>query len=152
VRRYPPEKDETDLELALHAAHGSGCQEIIVLAGLGGRLDHALGNLYLLLQPAFSTAGARLDDGCVEAFWVRRRAVVQGRVGDTVSLLPLLGPVDGVTTRGLRYALHGETLYPEHTRGISNEMVETEATIALAQGLLLCLHERKALNPGDCVF
>jgi thiamine pyrophosphokinase len=142
VRRYPIEKDETDLELALHEAHALGCREIIVMAGMGGRMDQTLGNLYLLLQPALVTADARLDDGCVEAFWVRHKVVLRGQVGDTISLLPLLGPAEGIMTRGLRYPLRGETLYPEHTRGISNEMTEVEATVAVAQGLLLCLHER----------
>ena len=149
VRRYPPAKDETDLELALREAQRAGLREMIVLAGMGGRMDQSLGNLYLLLQPAYITADARLDDGCVEAFWVRHRAVVQGRPGDTVSLLPLLGPVEGILTRGLRYPLRGETLYPEHTRGISNEMLETEATVAVTQGLLLCLHERKHLPVAE---
>jgi thiamine pyrophosphokinase len=143
VRRFPVEKDETDLELALHEAHGLGCREIIVMAGMGGRMDQALGNLYLLLQPALVTADARLDDGCVEAFWVRHRAVLHGQPGEMVSLLPLLGPVEGIMTRGLRYPLHGETLFPEHTRGISNQMIDDEATVAAAQGLLLCIHERK---------
>jgi thiamine pyrophosphokinase len=143
LRRYPREKDETDLELALREAHSLGCREIVVMGGLGGRMDQTLGNLYLLLQPALVTADARLDDGCVEAFWVRHRAVLQGRPGDVVSLLPLMGPVEGIITRGLRYPLRGETLYPEHSRGISNEMVENEATVAAAQGFLLCLHERK---------
>jgi thiamine pyrophosphokinase len=147
VRRYPVEKDETDLELALREAHGLGCREIIVLAGMGGRMDQTLGNLYLLLQPALVTADARLDDGCVEAFWVRHRAVLRGQPGDTVSLLPMLGPVEGIMTRGLRYPLRGDTLYPEHTRGISNEMIETEATVAVAQGLLLCVHERIKKEP-----
>lgn len=145
IRRFPRQKDETDLELALREAHAGGCHEIIVMAALGGRMDQALGNLYLLLQPAFVTANARLDDGRVEVFWVRHKAVVRGQPGDTVSLLPLLGQVEGVVTRGLRYPLHGETLYPEHTRGISNELVETEATVALARGTLLCLHERQRL-------
>jgi thiamine pyrophosphokinase len=149
VRRYPPAKDETDLELALREAQRAGLREMIVLAGMGGRMDQSLGNLYLLLQPAYITADARLDDGCVEAFWVRHRAAIQGRPGDTVSLLPLLGPVEGILTRGLRYPLRGETLYPEHTRGISNEMLETEATVAVTQGLLLCLHERKHLPVAE---
>jgi thiamine pyrophosphokinase len=143
VCRYPAEKDETDLELALILALDLDCGEILVVGGLGGRMDQALGNLYLLLQHRLCERAARLDDGQVEAFWIRGAARIQGRPGDTVSLLPLMGAAEGVETEGLRYPLHGETLIPERTRGISNEMLGTEARVIVTRGMLACLHERK---------
>lgn len=142
VLRFPPTKDETDLELALLTAHNRGCDEIVILAGFGGRLDQTLGNLSLLRLPELEGCSVRFEEDCQEAFLIRNSAIIRGQAGDTVSLLPLWGVVTGVTTTGLAYPLRAETLYPEHTRGISNVMNTTQAGVSIASGRLLCIHMR----------
>ncbi len=139
---HPADKDETDLELALAYALERDVHAILIVAALGGRLDQTLANLFLLTDPALRGVDVRLDDGVEEAFFVREQALVRGRAGDVVSLLPWGGPAEGVVTEGLRWALHGETLYPHKTRGVSNEMMGAEAHLRLRAGLLLCLHRR----------
>jgi hypothetical protein len=63
-----------------------------------------LANLSLLTDPALSALDIRLDDGVEEVFFCRAsapnggQAKVRGRSGDTVSLIPWNGPVEGVTT------------------------------------------------------
>ena len=143
VRRYPREKDETDLELALAAGLQTGSREILLAAALGGRLDQTLGNLGLLLRPDLDGLDVRLEDGREEVFLIRGRAEIQGRAGDIVSLLPWNGQAEGVATLALRYPLRGETLYPDRTRGISNEMQGDTAQVRLRAGSLLCIHTRK---------
>lgn len=143
VRRYPREKDETDLELALAAGLQTGSREILLAAALGGRLDQTLGNLGLLLRPELDGLDVRLEDGREEVFLIRGLAEIRGRAGDIVSLLPWNGPAEGVTTQALRYPLRGETLYPDRTRGISNEMQGDTAQVSLRAGILLCIHTRK---------
>jgi thiamine pyrophosphokinase len=61
---------------------------------------------------------------------------------DTVSLLPVGGDVHGLSSDGLKYALNDETLRFGPARGISNLLLDTEATITLKTGLLLCVHTR----------
>jgi len=140
IRQYPRDKNETDLELALRAALDAGYCSLLVLAALGGRLDQTIANLSLLTAPRLSTLDVRLDDGVEEAFFVRDRAAISGKPGDTVSLLPWGSPAQGVTTEGLRWPLRGETLYSDKTRGISNELLAETATISLKSGLLLVIH------------
>jgi thiamine pyrophosphokinase len=48
--------------------------------------------------------------------------------------------VTGVFTENLRWHLHHETLYPDKTRGISNEMTADVATVSITSGLLLITH------------
>jgi thiamine pyrophosphokinase len=143
VLRYPPEKDETDLELALQYVLSAGCRAIRILGALGGRLDQTLGNLFLLSRSDLESCDVRLDDGREEVFLIRQQAVVEGLPGDTVSLLPLDGPAVGVVTQGLYYPLHAETLYPERTRGISNVLLAGRASVSIKKGLLVCIHTRK---------
>ena len=48
---FQPEKDETDMELALNWALGQMPESISVFGATGGRLDHMLANVQLLLKP-----------------------------------------------------------------------------------------------------
>ena len=49
----------------------------------------------------------------------------------------------GVVTEGLRYPLKGETLHPQKTRGISNELLKQQAFVSLTQGTLIMIHTRE---------
>jgi thiamine pyrophosphokinase len=142
LERYPVDKDETDLELAIGRALQENCSDIRIAGALGGRLDQTLGNLFLLAQPALVGRDVRLEDGVEEVFLIREHAIVEGNPGELVSLLPLGGAAMGVTTRGLKYPLYGETLYPEATRGISNVLSGDSAEVHLEQGILICIHRR----------
>jgi thiamine pyrophosphokinase len=144
INLYPADKNETDLELALNYAIESGHREIIIVAALGGRLDHALSNISLLTDPRLSTLDVCIDDGVEEIFFCRDQAKVRGRSGDIVSLIPWGGEVTGVATEKLKWRLYGETLYPYKTRGISNEMLSEEAVINITSGLLLIVHRRQS--------
>ncbi len=140
---HPRDKNETDLELAINRAIGMGPQAIVIIAALGGRLDQTLANITLLTDPRLSTFGMRLDDGVEEVLLCRDRAEVHGRAGDLVSLIPWQGAVSGIQTEGLRWPLQRETLYPDKTRGISNEMVGDAASVSMESGLLLVVHRRQ---------
>jgi thiamine pyrophosphokinase len=142
IRRYPTDKDETDLELALRCALEGQPDSILVVGALGGRLDQTLANLSLLTGPAFEGLDLRLDDGAEEAFFCRKQAEIQGRSGQVVSLIPWGGPAQGVVTQGLRWKLSGETLYPHQSRGVSNVMTGETASVEIRSGLLLIVRRR----------
>lgn len=142
LNRYAVDKDETDLELALQQVVADGFKVIRIAGAMGGRFDQSLANLFLLSTPDFAELDIRLEDGREEVFLIRRHARLIGSVGDTVSLLPLGEPATGIVTRGLKYPLRHETLYPYRTRGISNRMVSTTAAVQLKEGLLICVHTR----------
>jgi thiamine pyrophosphokinase len=139
---FPHDKNETDLELALNRAIELNPRKIIIIAALGGRLDQTLANIALLTDLRLPKFDIRLDDGVEETFFCRDQAYVYGRSGDLVSLIPWGGAVSEVQTIDLRWALNKETLYPDKTRGISNEMTSDTATISIGAGLLLIVHRR----------
>lgn len=141
--QYPEDKDETDLELTLQHAVELRPTSILVIAALGGRLDQTLGNLSLLSDVRLAALDIRIEDGVEEAFFCRDRAEVRGSRGDVISLIPWNGDVSGVTTAGLKWPLHGESLFSYKTRGLSNELVADAASIQVKSGLLLVVHRRK---------
>lgn len=140
VIKFPADKNETDLELAIDHAMSLHPDQILILAALGGRLDQTLANIALLSNPQLAAINIRIIDGVEEIFFCRDQVQVEGRSGDIVSLLPWQGAVEGVFTENLKWHLHYETLNPEKTRGISNEMTADIASIQIKSGLLLIIH------------
>ncbi len=132
IVRYSRDKNETDLELALNHALELKPGNVVIIAALGGRLDQTLGNIALLTDPRLAGIDIRLDDGLEEVFFCRDRCELQGKGGDVVSLIPWQNTVEGISTKGLKWPLDNETLYPEKTRGISNELVGGTASVSLA--------------------
>ena len=143
IELFPRDKNETDLELAIQRALEKHPEAILIVAALGGRLDQTLGNITLLSDARLADVDVRLDDGVEEVFFCRTRSEVRGRSGDLVSLIPWREKVEGVQTKNLKWSLHDEILYPEKTRGISNEMTADIAGIAIKSGLLLVVHRRQ---------
>jgi thiamine pyrophosphokinase len=146
IHRHPAAKDESDAELALHEAVRGGATRITVLGALGGpRLDHALGNIWLLAHPVLDAIDVVLLDeqarvSLLAAPDAGRRPVTRalpGRLGAFVSLFPLGGDAEGITTRGLRYPLADESLPAGPTRGLSNVRTAADAAVTLRRGRLL---------------
>ncbi len=141
---YPPEKDYSDLELALVYALEHGAAEIVVLGGGGGRPDQFFANLMLLNLALQKDVPAVLVSEDGEVRLVNRGLEVKGEPGDTVSLLAVSAEVSGIETRGLKFPLFGESLFFSSTRGLSNVLNDTAAYIALEKGLLLVVHLRRS--------
>jgi thiamine pyrophosphokinase len=141
---FPRDKNETDLELAINRAIELSPQQIIIIAALGGRLDQTLANIALLAELRLATFDVRLDDGVEEIFICRDQIQVHGRNGNLVSLIPWQGAVSDIQTKNLKWTLNHETLYPDKTRGISNEMIDDNASISIGSGLLLIVHRRQS--------
>jgi len=144
IRRYPGDKDETDLELALlHAAATYPDQPIRILGGFGGRLDHAIANILLLAHPQLRGRDIQLVDAKQRAWLVYGQTTISGEPGDTVSFIPLGGDVHIRQTTGLKWQLHDEWLYFGPARGVSNVLLGTTAQVQIAEGVLLCVHIRQ---------
>jgi thiamine pyrophosphokinase len=145
IELFPHDKNETDLELAINRSIELNPNQIMIVAALGGRLDQTLANISLLTDIRLSTFDVRLDDGVEEIFLCRDQAEIHGRKGDIVSLIPWGGAVPNVQTTELKWPLRKETLYPDKTRGISNEMTGDTASVSIGSGLLLVVHRRTPL-------
>jgi thiamine pyrophosphokinase len=144
IAQYHRDKNETDLELAIQHALDLKPEQIIIVAALGGRLDQSLANLALISDERLARLDVRLDDGVEEAFFCRDQVQVRGKNGDVVSLTPWQGMVKVIHTENLKWPLHNEILYPEKSRGVSNEMTSDIASIEIESGLLLVIHRRNS--------
>lgn len=145
IIRHQARKDATDLELAVRLAIERGARSIVILGALGGRWDMSFGNLFLPALPEFSRVPVKLVDGCQEIVLVagKKTVLFEGNPGDTLSLVPAGGAVTGITLEGLDYPLVNATLPCGTSRGISNVLVGTKATVSLESGTLICILIRK---------
>ena len=140
VAKFPAAKDESDLELAVAQAIAAGATEIVLLGALGGdRLDHEAANLLLLADPGYDGVRLEARRGTLRIRAVRGEGSLSlaGPVGALVTLLPVNGDADGVTTQGLRFPLRDETLRFGRARGLSNEVTSLPAKVTVRKGSLL---------------
>ena len=140
IIEFPTRKDFTDLELALLHACQLGATEIRIFGGLGLRWDQTLANILLLASPSLTCRSIILVDGKQEIVLVTESSpvILTGNPGDIVSLIPISGDCEGITTSNLEYPLESDTLYFGASRGVSNSMTSNTATISLIKGLLIC--------------
>lgn len=143
VLRHPVDKDETDLELALQWAAGRGISCFRILGALGDRIDQTLANVALLALPQLRDCDVQLIDGKQRAWLLRPgEHEICGAAGDTLSLLPLQGPAQGIVSQGLRWEWRDETLWPGPARGSSNRLTAMRVKLRFSEGLLLVVHTR----------
>jgi len=142
VESHPSAKDETDLELALHEAMRLGATDLLVLGAGGGRLDHLMANFLLLASPDYAPCRISAVAGPARVHIVRGRepaTELRCGVGELLTLLAVGGAARGITTHGLRYRLNGETLPSGTSRGVSNVVESTPASVELEDGTLLAI-------------
>lgn len=141
IQRHPPEKDATDLELALKKTVDYDPEWVRIIGGLGNRFDQTLANVYLLALPQLNNSDVALVAGQQEIRLLHPgRHRFTGQPGDTVSLIPIGGDVHGITTEHLYYPLNDETLYFGPARGVSNVMRGEWAQVTHKTGMLLLIH------------
>lgn len=135
--QFPVRKDLTDSHIALEYAKES--DEILLFGFTGDRADHSLTNMLLL----DNYPNAVIIDDNNEIRLLKGEIKLEGRIGQTVSVIPINGDLIGVTTKGLDYPLKNETLYFSDSRGVSNVMTDNECEIECKSGTALVIKVEK---------
>lgn len=147
---HRPEKDETDTELAFRTAFSRGCGAVDVLGATGGRLDHEISNIHLLLQGVKNGMDVSIYDRqnriyLLDASVQASRVYVKSKVyGTYVSFLPLTEEVKGITLTGFKYPLIKKdiSILENPSLCVSNEVIGETAEISFDQGILICVESR----------
>ena len=142
--RYPRDKDFTDGELAIRYAKEKGYKDIIIVGLLGTRVDHLLGNIFLLLKKDFEALNIKLIEGNQEMYLVRKKATIFGKKGEILSVIPIAGEVKETASEGLKFDLKKYRLSLQGNQGISNVMTKDTAKITVKKGILLIIHTKKS--------
>lgn len=138
---HKPEKDETDTELALLTAARQGCEAVDILGALGGRMDHAIGNIQLMYQFFCQGMEVNIYDARNRRYLLGGHKVFHREevYGKYISFLPMTETVEGLTLRGFKYPLQRRTIGLGTSLCISNELKREEGILELEKGVLLCV-------------
>lgn len=136
---YPAEKDLTDTEAALTHALEKGCRNVILLGGMGGRLDHTMGNIGLLDKYYNSFDHMEFIDGKnrMELLKNSGRTLKRDARYKYFGLVSLNAEASGIDIRGAKYELTVASLERASTLGVSNEFSEDTVEIYVREGTLL---------------
>lgn len=143
LKTFPPEKDFTDLELAIQTAVEQEAAHVEIWGGIGGRLDHTVANLQLLSAYTDEFSTLLLRDGRNKCFVLHAKenapaSLTIPREPDCyLSLFSLSESVEKLTAQGVKYPLQDHTLTRTFPLGVSNEFKQKEAFLSFEKGSLL---------------
>ena len=141
IIRHPVKKDDTDTALAIREGWERGFREFHIYGGMGGRLDHTLANLQLLVGLSEQGgAGYLLDDRCAATALTAGTLAFPAGYRGNLSVFAAGGPAEDVTLTGLLYPLRGSRLTGDVPLGVSNEFLDGQpARVAVGRGTVLAL-------------
>lgn len=134
----PREKDDTDTVYAVRECVKRGFCDFLLIGVVGARLDHTLGNLYILFYlDSIGKRGCIIDDYS-EMELVSRSPATVDEGFSYFSLLNIGGKARGITISGAKYPLVNGEIDCEYQYGISNEALpKKKATVSVSDGKLL---------------
>ena len=144
IRRFRPEKDASDTEIAVRLAIELGVRKLWILGGIGTRLDHVMANIQVLkiahdcgvkayLLDAYNRISLAVKEVCIS------RA---NCFGDYFSVFPFGRVVEDISIEGAKYPLSHYRLCPNSSMCVSNEMKETQVKITFPTGTIILMETR----------
>ncbi len=141
--QVPAEKDVTDTQLAVEVAIDRGADDIVIIGGLSGRLDHTLSTLAILEGLHARGLYAMVTDGQSRARYMKSTSVLVARSPyKYLSLIAADEVVKGVSIEGCKYPLKNATLRRNFQYAVSNEITGNVAMIVVKKGGVYVIESR----------
>ncbi|MCK6203841.1 MULTISPECIES: thiamine diphosphokinase [Bacillaceae] len=143
VRLFNPEKDETDMELAIIWALKQEPEAIKIYGGTGGRLDHFFGNVQLLIGPLLKGASTHIElidsRNIIYAKGPGAYTVLPLENMKYVSFVPVTSHIKDLTLEGFKYPLKNKYVPLGSTLCISNELNHDYGTFSFTEGIIMVI-------------
>lgn len=137
---YPAMKDDPDMMLAVQEGLRLGRSKFRIYGGLGGRLDHTIANLQMLIWLAEQGACGELIGNGVHITAIHNGSIqFDSAHKGYISVFCLNGKAHGVWIKGLKYTLEEAILTSDRPLGLSNEFMGTESEVGVKNGALVIL-------------
>ncbi len=140
----PAEKDLTDSQVCIETAIARGADEIILIGGLSGRLDHTLANLCILQDLHPRRVPGYITDGTNRARFIRNSgAIIMRSEYKYLSLIAVDETCKGVSVQGCKYELKNQPVHRRLQFAVSNEIVGNCAMVTVKKGGLYIIESRE---------
>ena len=139
-----PEKDDTDLELALLTIFEKNSQaQVTIFGALGGRIDHMLANVFLPSNPKLAPYmhQIEIEDGQnLIAYCPEGTSQLQPRSDyDYLAFMPVRD--SQLTILGAKYELTEDNFFFKKVYA-SNEYIDREVSVICPDGYVVVLHSK----------
>ena len=140
----PCEKDDTDTVYAVKEAVKRGYKDFLLIGVIGARLDHTLGNVYILeYLDELGLKGKIIDDYSEIELVSRGPAYVEDSYA-FFSLVSIMGTARGISIENAKYPLSDGVITPGYQYAVSNEVVKGKcAGVSVREGKLLLIKDTK---------
>jgi len=147
VIAHKPEKDDTDMMLAVKEALARHADTIVIYGGLGGRIDHSYANMQTLAYIASHGSKGYLA-GCGNVCTVIKNGGIafDDSMLGVVSVFCIGNEARGVDLIGLKYPLENHTLSCDYPLGVSNEFTGVPSSVSVRDGMLAVIWSSKQLE------
>ena len=144
VLSFPPEKDDTDLMLAIKEGFNQHCSDFTIYGALGGRFDHTIASVQSLAYIVNHGGTGRIisDTDRVEIVPAGKYEA-ECKEGTYFSLFAYSDDVQGLTVKGTKYNVENAILKSDFPLGVSNEIIDDKAEISFEKGLLMMIYSQK---------
>ena len=143
VLRFSSIKDDTDTMLCVKYALNRGADEIVIVGGIGGRLDHTFANLQTLSYIRRHGAVGTILDGDHAVMTVDSHLTLTKGSYYYASVFALDPVCRDITLKGFKYEAEHIDLVSDFPLGVSNEITEDTAEITVGEGVLLVILAKK---------
>ena len=141
---FPKDKDLTDSQICIETAISRGANEIILIGGLSGRLDHTLANLAILQDLRQRHIHGYITDGNNRAHFIRSTSHLVARSAyKYLSLIAADETCKGVSVQGCKYELKNQPIHRRLQFAVSNEITGNCALISVKKGGLYIIESRE---------
>ena len=137
--RFSSVKDDTDTMLCVKYALNRGADEIQIIGGIGGRLDHTFANLQTLAYIHSRGAKGRISDGDHDVFLISDSLSLCKGKYDYASIFAYDPVCKDISLKGFKYEGEGLELQSKFPLGVSNEITSDHAEIRVGEGRLLVI-------------
>ena len=145
ILKVPAEKDFTDTQMAVETAIARGADEIVIIGGLSGRLDHTMSNVSILEDLSTRRVHALITDGNNRIRFINSTSMLIAKSGyKYVSILLASEKAKGVSVEGCKYPLKNAKLERNVQYAISNEIDGNCALISVRKGAIYIVESRDA--------
>lgn len=140
IKKFPAEKDFTDMELSIEFAVGKGYKNLILIGATGGpRLDHSMANIMLIEK--YFNLGVNIEiidnNNKIQIISDNTDLSLEHMKHYYVSIVPITETISGLTLEGFKYPLDKVVVKRGSTLCISNEIVLTSGKVILEKGAAL---------------
>ncbi len=133
IRKYLPEKDFSDLELAVMIAKELKAEQLDFYAVLGNRIDHTLINIALLKSVKVLNMSGVIVSATERLYLANQHQFFDGVLNKTFSIVPI-SDLEDVTITGAKYPLNNAEVAYGSTLCLSNIATKDCVGITILRG------------------